>query len=300
MKTVDSSATTGQAPHADDEAGDGPRSPSAVCRPFDAARLDRQLAWDDAAKWALIGGLVLLLLPSLASAMPGVSVREPAWFSTLLLLVIVGWIWISLRSTSMARRLGPLLAMIEFDLQSAEPIIAEVIDRRPMQRTVRMLLYHRLALLRHRQMRFEESGAICHALLSRPLGAAEQVRVPLLLLLVESRLEAGDVAGAYYAMAQLHAMPLRLSQRLRLLPLKLRYEAAVSQDQAALWGAAAKLRLAELLPAPQCALVHGLMAICAKRSGRHAAADWLERRMQLLGGPPEDCAYGDFASATLD
>lgn len=280
--------------HGDDNAQSSSPQPSrdaspSTVPPFRRSRLERQLLWDSAARWVLFVGLFLALAPSLFGALlggqAGAAQGDGATF--LLLLVVVGWVWLSVSSTKVARQLGLISMLLDEDVTEAESRIAQGLDRKPLQRTVRLLLYHRLAVLRHRQNRFEEAGAICHALLTRHLGAAEQVRVHLLLMLAESRLHCGDAAGAYASLAELHQRSLRLLERMQLVALQLRYEVALGQNDAAMQHIAEKVKLIELMPAAQCGAVHAMLAVAATRAGRPRLADWLHRRARLLCSEPQ-------------
>ena len=87
-----------------------------------------------------------------------------------------------------------------------------------------LTVYHRLTVLRLRQPRFDELAAICQVVLAQPLGPARESRPHLLLMLTESRLECGDLVGAYFALLELHRMPLNLVESLRPLAIQTRYK----------------------------------------------------------------------------
>ncbi len=273
----------------DDDAGDSavaasaaPRQPRAVCPPFSPQVLERQLSWDQGARWLLVVGLALLLMPLFTSMLLGVDIDAGGAVSPLALLVLAIWFWLSLGQGAVTRRLGQITALLDVNLAEAESQLAAALKRKALPRTIRVLLYHRLALLRHRQGRFAEVGSICHELLARPLGAADTVRTHLLLMLIESRLNCNDAGGAYQAMLALHSQPRSLMETLQLTAMQTRYEVMLGYDEAALKNLEIKVRLAELMPAPQCGLMHAMLAAAAHRSKRPALARWFRERAKLL------------------
>ena len=269
-----------------------PPAPHRMVPPFTAAMIERQLAWDQGARWLLVGGLALLLMPLFASMLLGLELDPGGATSPLAMIVLVIWFWLSLGQGAVTRRLGKITAMLDLDLPEAESELAAALKRRSLPRTIRMLLYHRLALLRHRQGRFAEVGAICHEMLSRPLGGAESVRTHLMLMLIESRLNCNDAAGAYQAMHAMYSQPRSLMETLQLTAMQTRYEVMLGYDEAALKDVEGKIRLAELMPAPQCGLMHAMLSAAAHRARRPALAHWLRQRTRLLCTPEQVAAMG--------
>jgi len=201
-------------------------------------------------------------------------------------VVIGGWIGMSLVSAKVTRDLPQLTAMVDSNPAVAEDALVDLLERKPLLRWLRLLLYHRLAAVRHHQQRHAETVMICRGVLSYPLGPAEPARAHLLLLLTESSLAIGDVYGAYHALTGLAHAKLSLTEALQRLALQTRYESMIGADDAALWALEHKLALAELMPAVQCGSLHALWARSADRAGRDDLAGWLWSRAELLCTPP--------------
>lgn len=205
----------------------------------------------------------------------------------LVILLVFGWIGVSTISANVWRALPTVTAMIARNPDIAEDALARLMKRRPLMRWVRLLLYHRLAAIRHRQHRFQESAAICRMVLAEPLGPARRQRGSLLLMLAEASLQCRDMHGAYGALYELHREKLGLAERLQRLAIQTRYEVLSGHDRAALGGLRDKLMLAELMPAEHCGAMHAMLTASARRAGKTELADWLWRRSQLLCGPEQ-------------
>ena len=269
-----------------------PSKPRTVCPPFSPQALERQMAFDQGARWLLVAGLALLLMPLFAATLLGIDVDAGGGVSPLALIVLAIWFALSVGQGAVNRRLARVTQLMDVDPAEAESELALALKKKALPRTLRMLLHHRLALLRHRQGRFAEVAAICHALLARHLGAAEAVRTHLLLMLIESRLNSHDAGGAYQAMLALHQQPRTLMETLQLTAMQTRYEVMLGYDEAALTDVEKKIRLAELMPAPQCGLMHAMLAAAAQRTRRATLAQWLRRRTLLLCTPQQVEAMG--------
>lgn len=248
---------------------------------FNPRRLTRQLGRDSAMRWAVVAAVVLML-PGLVMFDAGGSVAG----LVLAVLVIGSWIGMSVVSAKVTRDLPQLTAMVDGDPDAAEDALVGLLHRKPLLRWVRLLLYHRLAAVRHHQRRYAEAAAICRSVLACPLGPAEAARAHLLLLLTESSLAIGDLPGAYHALLGLHQTRLSLTEALQRLALQTRYESLIGADDAALWALEHKLALCELMPAPQCGSLHALLARSADRLGGGDRAKWLWARAQLLCTKP--------------
>lgn len=267
------------------------------CPLFIPKRFMRQLAIDDAARWVALVTLLLCVVAAVATEWLALSER-----SLMVLVIFVAglWVGISVLSARAAQQLPQISAMLEVDHTTAEAALARTLRRWPMQRSVRLLLYHRLAVLRHRQQRYAEAAAVSQALLAVRLGQAGQVRPHLLLILAESRLAIGDLVGTYQALADLHRARLSLVEVLQLLAVQTRYEIATGQERAALDRIDRKIQLIELMPMPQCGALHAMLAVAAQRCQQTQLADWLRRRAELLCEPDQLQAYLSDRPATVD
>lgn len=197
--------------------------------------------------------------------------------------VIAVWIALSItsaRSSRLASDSPSLIAAGQFD--EAEQHIDQAMRAFSLFSAVKLQSLHQLAMLRHAQRRFQESAALCRALLVQRLGGARQLSKASRLLLTESLLEMNDLPGAYAAIQALYAEQLTLKDVLRLIPLQLDYEIKIGAWSKAFSAIATKVQLAELLPSPHAARMQALLALAAARLGRADWARWLSQRVALL------------------
>jgi hypothetical protein len=241
----------------------------------------------DAALWWLFRGLLILMAAlavieaSFQQAVPQIGL------SLLLFAFAAGWIIYGLTSSRAAQQLPYITELIDADPARADALLAAALRRWPLQRSVRLMLYHRLAMLRRRSERFAEVAAICQTVLLYPLGPARAVRGHLLLMLAESQLHCHDLVGAWSALTALHQCPLSVAESLQRAALQTRYEVEAGYDDAALGQLHNKIAMAELMPAPQCAAMHAMLATAAQRSEQTHVADWLGQRARLLADPQQ-------------
>ncbi len=259
---------------------------------FSPQRFAREL-WVDLALRRGLGVLVViaflaLIVLDLAGSMQGLIV---------VMALVFAWIAMGTINANVWRSVPVVTNMIGQDPALAEAQLADLMKRRPLMRWMRLLLYHRLAAIRHRQHRFAESAAICRAVLSQPLGPARKQRGSLLLMLAEASLQCRDLPGAYAALTELSRESLGLAERLQRLAIQTRYEVLAGHDHAALKGVRQKLLMAELMPAEHCGAMHAMLTASAQRAGHDELADWLWRRSELLCGRDrlEELIHGAFA-----
>jgi len=253
-----------------------------VIPPFSPDRFFRELWIDSAIRWTLLVAVIVAAVCLIAFNLT----NSPVGLAVVMLMAF-GWIGINSISAGVWRSLPEATAMIGYNPAAAEAALAQLIKRRPLMRWVRLMLYHRLASIRHRQHRFHESAGVCQAVLSEPLGPARRQRGPLLLMLAEAKLQCGDLFGTYTALLDLHREPQTLVESLQRLTLQTRYEVLAGLDRAALTGVRHKLLLSELMPAEHCGAMHAMLTTSATRSGQLELADWLGRRSKLLCSPAQ-------------
>ena len=245
--------------------------------PFTPAQLHRQMAADGLLRWALallIGvGLLAAFWYDLSVSITGL---------VFLLLVIGSWVILNTASARISRELPHLAAMIDAEPEQAEDRIVQLVRIKPLLGWVRLMLYDRLAGLRHRQQHYAESLAICATVLRYRLGPARDARPHLLLMLTEAALERRDLRSAYHALLELYHLRLSLNEALQRLALQTRYEVMCGHDSAALERTPQKVQLSELMPAAQCGALHAILATAAKRSDDRDLAHWLWQRAELL------------------
>ncbi len=265
---------------------------SEVVEPFTPQLLLRPLAVDSALRWLMLGALLLAVFNGGES--PLLPLGPTGWNIIVLVLAVI-WVSSSTGSTRVAQQIPQLGPMIERDPAAAEAALATLLPRRMLQRPVRLLLFHQLAGLRHRQQRFGEAAAICQTLLSQIpsqsrnglrlpgiLPAGQNVRAQLLLMLAEARLHCRDLFGAWVALAELSRCNLNLVESLQRLALQTQYEVAAGHDAHALWRLNEKISHAELMPGPQCGAFHAMVAVAAERTGQTELAQWLSARAELM------------------
>lgn len=245
--------------------------------PFRAARLMRELRVDAAMRWSLVvvaalGFIVLLSFGAGATTAAVIALG----------LAVAVWLVLNFASARVSRDLPRLGAMIEAEPALAEDQLARHLRTRPLLTWVRLMLYYRLAGLRHRQHRHAESLAICVALLPHRLGPAKEARAHLLLMLIEAALERRDLVSAYHALLEVQRIRLSLVEALQRLALQVRYEVLCGYHERALWRTTEKVQLAELMSAVQCGAVHACLAAAATQTRQEKLAHWLWQRAELL------------------
>lgn len=253
-----------------------------VLAPFSPQDMRRELRTDTAMRWAVAVAVFVAVAGLMAFDRTG-SFAGLA----LGLLLVMGWIAVNSISAGVWRALPRVTAMIGPNPSAAEAALALHLKRRPLMRWIRLMLYDRLASIRHRQHRFAESAAICQAVLSLSVGPMRRQRGGLLLMLAEARLQCRDFYGAYLALTELHREKLPLAESLQRLALQTRYEVLAGLDRAALSNTRQKLLLSELMPSMHCGAMHAMLTVAASRTGQVKLADWLGRRSLLLCGPKQ-------------
>jgi hypothetical protein len=211
-----------------------------------------------------------------------------------LLLMGVGMVWVllsyrSMRGQRLAAESTSLIASGQFD--EAESQIEQALRSFSISSSPKVLSLHHLALLRHAQKRWQETAALCRALLNQKLGTLRGLGRPSRLLLADALLELGDLTGAHAALASLYDEHISLGEAVNLLAIQLDYEARIGAWEAMLpkgGGATYKrVQLAELMPAESSARSQALLALAAQKTNRTDWAEWLRRRAELLEEPGE-------------
>jgi hypothetical protein len=240
-------------------------------------RTRRDLVLASAVKWTLLATAVLavLLQPILG---PGSNAATTVLF-------VVGAVWIvltyrSMRSSRLAADSSSLIASGQFE--AAEQQIAQGVRCFSISRMVKLMSLHQLAMLRHAQNRWQESAALCRAVLRNKAAEQSEMGRSSRLMLAEALLELGELHGTYQNLIKLYEQRLTLREALNLLGVQLDYMARIGAWQAMLIALPQRVELAELLPTMQAARAQALLALAAKRSGRGDWADWLRRRVELL------------------
>jgi hypothetical protein len=250
-----------------------------TCEPFDPRRLRRQMRTDVIVLWAVALAVGIALVAAVQLGNSSLAAGGVIVFATTLL-----WFAVNSVSAKTWHELRQITALIDHAPNHAEDRLAGALKRWPLQRSVRLLIHHRLAMLRHRQQRFAETATIGAAVLRYRMGNAERIRAHLLLLMAESYLILGQLDHAYATLHQLYGLQLNLVESLQRMALQTRYEISAGQDDQALRSLDSKIELAELMPATQCGALHAMFAIAARRSEQTTLANWLQQRAELIGG----------------
>ncbi len=256
-----------------------------TCPVFVPSTLQRQVVIDNLIWWPFRIAFMFMIMAIVILGM--LQSEQSQWLPLFFVFCALGWIVVSIKSAKIAQQLPQLTELLDADPEQAETALARALGAKPLQRGVRLLLYHRLAMLRRRQQRFGETAAICQAVLAYPLGSAAGVRGHLLLMACESMLQCNDLWGAWSSLATLHKCKLNLIETMQLLALQTRYEVSAGYHAAALERLDQKIATAELMPAPQCGAMHAMLAAAARHCKREQTADWLGRRAELLCPPDQ-------------
>ena len=215
----------------------------------------------------------------------------PSYMKALALTVVaVSWVWLSVssaRNSQIAAGSPSLIASGQFD--EAERQIDKAMRTFSLFRAAKLQSLHQLAMLRHAQQRWQESAALCRALLGQRLGVRSLSRASRLIL-AESLLEMNDLNGAYQAIMQLYQERLPLREAMMLLAVQVDYEAKIGAWGRIMNAAPTKVQLAEMMPAIQAARVQSLLGLAAMRVGRTDWADWLRSRVEMLVDVQALCA----------
>ncbi|MBI1375153.1 MAG: hypothetical protein GC159_20735 [Phycisphaera sp.] len=207
------------------------------------------------------------------------------WPVNLVFLAGLGWVVAMFHSARSARLVQQAASLVASNAPGdvAESALRAAGDRFTVHRAVRVLYYHHLAILRHRQRRFAESAAIAAALLAHPdIRLSATQRHHLLLMLTESLLQFNDLNGAHACLMQLHAEPLPLSERVQRLGMQLIYESRCGLDRHALSSLDGKLDMLDLMAPTAAAVCHQHLGWSAQRTGHADLAAWLHERARLL------------------
>ena len=253
---------------------------------FDRAAFDRQARVDTLLRQLMFGAAGAALGAFMVLPMLGLDQTQVISAVVAPLVLLALWLTVSQTTAKAAQRLPEIAALIPGQPGEAQRLIDESLRHRPVMRWARLLTYHRLAALRHHQRRFAEAAQVCLAVLDQPLaGPAAGARPHLLLMLAEAQLCCNNLPGAHHALDQLHKTQLSLTDAVQRLALQTRYALMAGAYEHALERGREKIELVELMPAPQSAAVHAMLATAAQKAGRPKLAGWLWERAELLSPP---------------
>lgn len=197
-------------------------------------------------------------------------------------VVLLGWIVLALVSFHLARMLQMARILLGTgQTDNARVWLGRVMTGWSLSSRIQLVACQHLASSFSAKDGHEEVVSICHELLRHRLGRLKSVVVNTRLMLADSLLMLDRVGEAYEALKPLSDLPLSLADRMKMLPIQLRYELRAGQPALAAESLPEKVRIAELLESPQAALVHAMLAKACRRQGMHAQAEFLIRRARL-------------------
>lgn len=195
---------------------------------------------------------------------------------------LVIWALTMINSARVARGLqtaGALLSIGQLD--DAEVWLRRVLERFSLSARTKILACQQIASLLFRRDDHQNVVLVCTELLKQRLNRFQSVWVNTRLMMADSLLMLDRVPEAYEAIRPVYDVELSLADRMKLLPLQLRYELAANYTSAAVQGLPEKLRVAELLDSPRAALVHALLAEACRRSNMPDQQQFLAQRAWL-------------------
>lgn len=238
--------------------------------------LRRDLTISTVMRAVLFGGLF-------AAATVGTVSGAGMYAVAILLGLSVAWAVVSMqaaRRSYLTEDSTSLIASGQF--AEAEEQIEKEIRSFWQFKSVKLRGLHHLAVLRHAQRQWRESALLSQALLRQRLSTMPAVARTTRLMLADSLLELGDLAGAHHALLTMYAQRLSLNEAMNLMVVQLDYESRIGAWQAMLQNLPHKVQLAELLPSPSAARAQAMLALAAQKTGKPDLAHWLTRRAELL------------------
>lgn len=226
----------------------------------------------------LLGGTAAAVL--WASRLPSPD-NKRAMFAVFIGTLVIWALMIvsSARVGRYVRTAGALLSLGQLD--DAEVWLRRVLERFSMSARTKIIACQQFASLFFRRDDHPNVVKICSELLKQRLTRLHSIWINTRLMMADSLLMLDRVPEAYDAIRPVYDAPLSLSDRMKLLPIQLRYELASDHASAAVQELPEKLRIAELLDSPRAALVHALLAEACRRSNMPEHQAFLTRRAWL-------------------
>lgn len=166
-------------------------------------------------------------------------------------------------------------------LDDAEAWFQRAIERFSLSARAKIIACQQLAAVFFRRNAYDEVVTICRELLRHRIRHLKHVWINARLLLADSLLMLNRADEAYEALRPVYDAPLSLAERMKLLPIQLRYELDAGHTGSATRALAEKVQIAELLESPRAALVHALLAEACRREAMTAECDFLTERAWL-------------------
>jgi hypothetical protein len=195
---------------------------------------------------------------------------------------LVIWVLMMINSARVARYVqtaGALLSLGQLD--DAEVWLRRVLERFSLSARTKILACQQFASLFFRRDDHLGVVRICGELLKHKLKRLHSVWINTRLMMADSLLMLDRVPEAYEAIRPVYDSRLSLADRMKLLPIQLRYELAADHAASAVQGLPEKLQMAELLESPRAALVHALLAEACRRNHMSDQQAFLTERAWL-------------------
>jgi hypothetical protein len=228
---------------------------------------------------------VLLLAGTAAAVLWATQLPSPdnkrAMFAIFIGTLVI-WALIIINSARVARYVqtaGALLSIGQLD--DAEVWLRRVLERFSLSARTKILACQQFASLFFRRDDHPSVVIICSELLKHRLTRLHSIWLNTRLMMADSLLMLDRVPEAYDAMRPVYDAPLSLSDRMKLLPIQLRYELAADHASASVEALPDKLRIAELLDSARAALVHALLAEACRRNNMAEQQAFLTERAWL-------------------
>ena len=204
--------------------------------------------------------------------------------ASLLVLIagIAGWLAFVMEAVRLARQAqagSVLLATGQLD--RAESWLRGVMERFTFSVRAKLLAAQQLASLKFLQGGYADVVAICRELLRQRLSGLQGVAFNTRLMLADSLLNLERTQDAYDALRPIYDQPLSLSDRMKLLPIQLRYELAADHSATTVTDLPAKVQVAELMESDRAGLTHALLAEACRRESMPAQYAFLRERARL-------------------
>ncbi len=213
------------------------------------------------------------------------SLPEPQGRRMLFLLLMAGavfWFLSLLKTVRMARQLQAGSVLIASgQLDRAETWLTQTISRFSLSAQPKLMAGQQLASVYFRRGQYQDAVAICRELLRQRLAGVRGLLVSTRLLLADALLMLDRVGEAYEAMLPVYGDSLSLSERMRLLPIQLRYELSAGHAAHAVQNLPERVQIAELLDPQGAALAHALLAEACRRQQMLPHSAFLAARARL-------------------
>lgn len=195
---------------------------------------------------------------------------------------VLTWVLLIIGSARTVREVqagSVLLGMGQLD--DAEVWLRKALANFSLSVKGKLIAGQQLAALFMKRQAHEEVVTICRVLLAQRLKHLRGVWINTRIMLADSLLYLDRVHEAYEAMRPVYDVSLSLADRIKLLPVQLRYELAAGHADFTVRSLKEKIQIAELLDSAGAALVHALLAEACRRRAMTAQSNFLIERARL-------------------